>query len=294
MNDHSKRRRAGWVAGAGLALASAWAVMGLAGCEAAQAYLEAADRPTARVVDASLAGLSVEGVELLVDVEVANPYGVALPTPAFDYALSANGASVVRGSADVGGAVPANGRRVMRVPVGVVFANVLAAAEGVELGEVVDYAIDLTLSTEAPAFGAVSLPLRQTGELPVPAPPTVALSGIDVGRFSPALIEMEVGVDVTNPNAFRLALGRLDYALSLAGRDVASASVAEVPALRPGRSGSFAFPVRVRPLSLGAAFLSAMSRSSTAYRLRGSFAAESPFGPIELPVDRSGDVPLLR
>lgn len=268
--------------------------MGLAGCETVQGYLEAADRPTARVVDASLEGLSLEGAELMVDVEVANPYGVALPTPAFDYALSANGAAVARGSAEVGGSVPANGRRVMRVPVGVVFADVLAAAEGVELGEVVDYAVDLTLSTEAPGFGEVSLPLRQTGELPVPAPPTVSLSGVEMAQFSPMLIEMEVGVDVSNPNAFRVALGRLDYALSLAGRDVAAASTSEAPALRPGGSGSFSFPVQVRPLNLGAAFLSAMSRSSTAYRLSGAFAAESPFGAIELPVDRSGDVPLTR
>ncbi|MEM0913677.1 MAG: LEA type 2 family protein [Planctomycetota bacterium] len=264
------------------------------GCETVQDYLTAADRPTARVVDASLADFALDSADLVLDVEVTNPYGVALPTPAIEYALSSGGASIVRGEADAQGAIPANGKRTLRVPVGVVFADVLNAVRGVKPGEVVPYEFDGALVTTAPGIGDVRLPLSRSGELPVPAPPAVSLAGIDVDNLSLTSADLTARADVTNPNAFRLALSQLDYDLSLAGREVASAAAAEAPALGPGDAGSFSFPISVRPIDLGAAFINVLRGSSASYALQGAFAADSPFGPITLPVDRAGSVPLSR
>ncbi|MEO0964198.1 MAG: LEA type 2 family protein [Planctomycetota bacterium] len=264
------------------------------GCETVQDYLAAADRPTARITDASLADFALDSADLLLDVEVTNPYGVALPTPAIEYALSSRGASIVRGTADAQGAIPANGRQTVQVPVGVVFADVLSAVRGVKPGEVVPYDFDGALVTTAPGIGDVRLPLSRSGELPVPAPPAVSLSGIDIDNLSLTSADLTVRADVTNPNTFRLALAQLDYDLSLAGREIASAAAANAPPLGPGDAGSFSFPISVRPIDLGAAFINVLRGSSASYALQGAFAADSPFGPITLPVDRTGDVPLNR
>jgi len=264
------------------------------GCEAVQDYLAEQDKPTARITGAALSDLSLDAADLVFDVEVTNPYGFSLPTPSFDYRLATGDSQLVQGSAAAEGPIPARGRRTVQVPVGLVFADLLNAARGVRLGDVIPYTADVTLSTDAPAIGRVSLPMSRSGELPVPAPPRVSLAGIDIDNLSLTSADLTINAEVSNPNAFRLALSKLNYGLSLAGREVATAAAADAPALNPDDTGAFSFPVSVRPIDLGAAFLNVLRGSSAEYRLRGAFAADSPFGPITLPVDRSGTVPLRR
>jgi LEA14-like dessication related protein len=269
-------------------------LVGLSACQSMRDALAAADRPTARITGASLADLSLDAADLLLDVEVANPYGVALPTPTFDYRLTTDDAQLLEGRYTAEGPIEANGRRTLRVPVGIVFADLLRAGRGVKLGDVLPYRADVTLSTTAPGIGEVALPLSRSGELPIPAPPTIALAGIDIDNLSLTSADLTVHADVTNPNAFRLALSTLNYDLALAGRTIASAASADAPALRSGQAGSFAFPISLRPIDLGTAVLGVLRGASADYRLTGAFAADSPFGPIALPVDRAGTVPLTR
>ena len=66
-------------------------------------------QPQARVTRVDLRDLSLDGLTLRFDIEVENPYGVALPLLGLDYALASRGTRFLSGNAETEGSVPARG-----------------------------------------------------------------------------------------------------------------------------------------------------------------------------------------
>jgi LEA14-like dessication related protein len=58
-------------------------------------------------------------------------------------------------------------------------------------------------------------------------------------------LALDVRLRVRNPNAFALPAGRLDYALAIAGSEVARADGAELAGVGAGASAVVAIPVRL-------------------------------------------------
>ena len=131
--------------------------------------LEGFAKPTAEIVGAQIQNLSLTSTTLLFDVDVSNPYSTALPLTDADYALESRGVEFLNGAAELQGAIPAHGSKVVQLPVTVDFMQLLRAVDGVELGSVVPYDADLGLSVESPWAGVLRLPLSRSGELTVPS-----------------------------------------------------------------------------------------------------------------------------
>ena len=128
---------------------------------------------------ASLKGLKVENVSLesanlLFDVEIENPYPVALPMVNIDYDVASNANKLFAGKADIAGTVPAGGTKMISLPVKISYLDVVNAFKGVRPGSKIPYQADVGLSVNAPALGVIRLPLNKTGELDVPAVPKVS------------------------------------------------------------------------------------------------------------------------
>ena len=125
-------------------------------------------KPTAEVVGASLQNISLDSAELLFDVEVSNPYLIALPMLDADYALASNGVGFLSGEAPLAGSIPAGESKVLGLPVKVDFLQLMQALDGVIPGSVVPYDADLGLSVDAPLLGRLRLPMARQGEIAVP------------------------------------------------------------------------------------------------------------------------------
>ena len=268
--------------------------MAFAGCAALEQVLSGIDKPTARVVGASFAGLTPEHADLAFDVEVSNPYGVALPLTDVSYALDSGGSTFASGQAASAGSIPAKGRKTVTLPVRVGFAQTLKTLQGVRPGAVIPYRAQLSLKGNAPGIGAVSLPVSKSGELPIPTVPEVELVGIQWDELSLQRASAVATLRLKNTNDFAVDLSRLGYDLSLGGRSVADASVSQPPSLKPGQGGTLTLPLSIRPIDAGVAFFNLLRGSDAAYQIRGTMEATTPFGPLSLPFDRSGDVPFRR
>jgi LEA14-like dessication related protein len=141
----------------------------LGGCEGVQQVLNKVQKPDASLKNVALKDFNLQSATLLFDVEVDNPYSVALPLLNMDYNVASGTNKLFSGKADLATSIPAKGKQVVSLPASVNYMDVINAFKGVSPGSKIPYKADLGLSTNAPALGTIRLPLNKTGELAVPS-----------------------------------------------------------------------------------------------------------------------------
>ena len=266
----------------------------LAGCASVLETLRTLPQPSARVVGARLAGLGFDHVDLVFDVEIRNPLSAAVPLADLDFDLATSGRSFLRGDVPLQGTVPAEGQRTVECPVRVDLVQTLRTLDGIRPGQVIDYRAALGLSIDIPGAGVQRLPLAHQGQLPVPAVPEVGLDAVRLDRLDLQQIAGTAVVRVGNPNAFAVAVERLDLGLSLGGRDVGDLRAAAPLDLSAQGDGTVEIPLRLSPLDLGTAIVDVLRSSSAGYGLTGGIALDTPFGALETPLEVTGQVPIQR
>jgi LEA14-like dessication related protein len=263
----------------------------LGGCETLQGIVDSSPRPSANITAARLSDLSLDQVTLDFDVEIENPYSVALPLTDLTYSIASGGDAFLSGAAPIAGSVPARGSKTITMPARISFAEVLNIVAGVRPGAVVPYTADLDLSVDAPGVGVMNLPLKQKGELPVPAVPSVKLESVDWENLSLRSASALLKIRIENTNSFPIDLAGFDYGLSLAGADVIDAKLRNAASLAPGEGAVLEIPISVSPSDLGMSAFRMLTGDGAGYTLGGSMDASTPFGPITLPFNVTGQTP---
>lgn len=238
--------------------------------------------------------LTLDKVDLVFDVEVANPYSVNLPLLDLGYAIGSGGQQLMNGTIKPSGAIPAKGSKVLQVPAGIRFASLMTVLRGVRPGSVVPYTADFTLGVDAPVIGRMTLPLSKSGELPVPAAPEVTLVSFDVVALSLDKVDAVARLRVKNTNQFDLDLAKLGLDLALGGKDVARTKLARTAGLAPGQSATLDVPLSFSPRAFGVGVFNLLKGSETGYRISGSLEAGTRFGPLSLPFKHSGNTLISR
>lgn len=268
------------------------------GCASVTQVLSGAARPTVQVSGVGFGGLSATGMVMTLSVDVANPYPFALPLAGLDYSLGSGGEEIVSGALTALEAVPARGKSTVAVPLKLNFATLIAAARGVKPGGVVPYEAALTLTSEK-AGGllggeALQLPLSTSGEVPVPIVPEVEVSAMRWTTLSLSEAAAEVEVSVSNPNTFAMAIQTLGGGLEIGGVKVAQLAMDTPMDVPVGGEATLRIPISFKPLSLGTAVMGVLRGDGAAYRMVGELAAATRYGDLNMPFDRSGQVPFVR
>jgi LEA14-like dessication related protein len=259
------------------------------GCQTLEGILESSPKPTARIIGTELKNLSLERIDLVFNVEVANPYAVDLPLLDLAYTVGSGGTSLLQGSIKPSGAVPARGTSVIQLPARITFASLIRTLKGVRPGSVVPYKADLTLGVDAPVVGMLTLPLSKSGELPVPAAPEVELSSFEIAKLGMDETKATAKLQVKNTNPFTLNLSKLSIELALGANKVANTSLAKSAKIAPGQSVAVDVPLSFSPRSFGLAVINLLRGNKAAYSLVGSLEAGTPYGPLALPFNRNGN-----
>ncbi|MBX3730049.1 MAG: LEA type 2 family protein [Candidatus Sumerlaeia bacterium] len=271
-------------------------VLMLCGCETLRPLLEGMEKPGVRVIGADFDGLTTKSLGLRLDVEVTNPYAVALPLTRMAYSLESPGkadGAVLTGGLDEPGIVPAKGAKRLSVPVAIEFASLLTALRDVRPGAIVPYKLNGEFLFDPP-LGAEPVPLRFShgGELPVPAPPDIRVADIEWKSLSLTDVTGALRMEVGNPNSFAVKLSELSYGLKLNGQSIASGLVEEAAkgglSFDAGGSKTVEVPLKLRPADLGLAAVRMLRDRDASYDLSGAFRIETPFGPIGETYKRAG------
>lgn len=277
-----------------LFIAALLAVSLAAGCKSLQDIAGMAQKPTAQVVGSSIRGLSLQNAVLLFDIEVANPYGAALPLADLSYALNSNGTKILEGSIQPSGSIPAHGKQVLQLPVTVGFAQVMAAFKGVKAGSVLPYTADFRISVDAPVVGKIEVPLSKSGELPIPAVPQVEISKFEIGKLGLDQTTGTVKLQVRNTNQFPLMLKKIGMSFALGGQEVGSSRLSDAASLQAGETATLSVPLSFSPRTAGASLFNLLRGKQIAYQVSGSIEAGTRFGPILLPYNKIGNAAVTK
>lgn len=280
-------RTVGWLAGGALALA-------LSGCALLQSLIGGAPRPSASITGVRITDFSLNDLTLVFDLAVKNPYTVPLPLVNVDYSLASQSQPFLQGQAPLQGSIPAGQSKTLSLPAKVVFTSLLKAVKGISLGATIPYKGTLGLSVNAPVLGALRLPLEKEGQLPVPAPPQISVPSISWQNVSLTGVTGLLKMKVANPNSFAFDVAGLDYDIKLGGIELAKGGLTHAASLAAGAAQEIGINVSVSTAQAGMALLQIVKSQSSNYSLSGAIAIGTPFGPLQVPLAVSGQVPFLR
>ena len=282
----TRRPLSNWLVGLSLLIAST----SLSGCGAVLNTLQdvVGQTPTASVTNVRLSNLDLRSATLEFEIAVANPYTFDLPLLDFDFGLSTNAQPFMNGSTKVDGSVPAGGSKTLKMPVRVDLVGLVETVRGIRPGQVVPYDAELGLSVDLAGSGPMRLPLRKSGELPVPNVPSVEVSSFQWDQLSLSKVTGNLFLEIGNTNEFPFTLSSLDYDLSIADAQVADGRLSESLELAPGKAGALTIPVSFSPARAGTALFNVLRGSELDYDILGSVALNTPFGALTLPYERSG------
>ena len=120
-------------------------------------------------------GYTVDGF----DIDVDNPYPVALPLLNLDYDLSSGDVkSFLSGAADLQTTIPAKSSKTVSLPATINYLEMLKALRSIKPGTKIPYQADLGLSVDTPALGRLRIPMGKEGEVYVPKPSDIDINDI--------------------------------------------------------------------------------------------------------------------
>jgi LEA14-like dessication related protein len=260
----------------------------IGGCVAIEAALSPERKPTLRVQDVQIHGLSLERATLLFDVEVTNHYRSTLPLLGTECVLSVQGQRLLGGMAGPVPSLAPGASRTVQVPMEVRYADLHRAIQSIHPGAVVDYAADLTFWFDAPVLGRMSTAKHYEGKLPVPAVPEVQVAAIDWPSVTWNALAARVHLRVRNTNEFPVDFQALNCRVEL-GRAIALAGEVDCPHhLEPGQWEEMDLVAGLSLKILVAAGATWTKGQPQDYLLSGSCRLTTPYGGLDLPLAQAG------
>jgi len=146
-----------------------------AGCQTNQ-KVRHFDKPTARIVDLKFQDVQLDYVTLRFEIEVDNPYPVALPLERLNYSLTSGGYTFLTATAAHSVTIAPNSKELVSLPDEVIYSRLLRSLNG-KPGSTIPYRAEFQLWVEAPDLGPIKLLSRYEGLLSLPEAVEINVDG---------------------------------------------------------------------------------------------------------------------
>lgn len=254
-------------------------VIVLAGSLLGCASLPMVGTPKVRSVSPRITGLDFEGVNLVFDVDVDNPYPVAIRVPGFKYGVDVEGSRFFDSETTSRINLPAIGVGTVSLPARISYIDLLNTYESLSGKAEADYTLRGTMIL--PILGqSLELPISHSGTFPILRPPT--FSDVNVGLGKVSLFKTTISVDamMRNPNAFPLGVEALGYVLKLGGTELGGLTATTGGSLKAGGSGRLSLKGEISAANALFSLLRTGSVGAASILPTGSI--ETPYGPVKL------------
>ena len=256
------RRRAFLILASSLALAT--------GCSS---------RPEIRAVRPHVTGIDLQGVSLTFDVDIDNPYPIALRAPRFQYGIDIEEAEFIKSQAPVELDVPAGQVGTATLPARLEYAQLWRTYQSLANANEVKYRLRGTIPVSA--LGQThELPLSHSGTLPVFRLPRIDVNKVDFSETTLSKAKATVAATIRNPNAFALGAKGLGYALLLGDTPLGTLSAATLESIPAGGTGELKLSGEITARSALARILQGGGFSDA--RVTPTGTIETPYGPVKL------------
>lgn len=260
--------------------------------------LRAPRKPDVSFQNVSLVRLSLDSVDLLFDLQIDNPNAFGVSLAGFDYDMLLNQNSFLSGVQNDKQSIPANGSSTVQLPVTLAFSKIYQTLQSLSDADSTDYRLDLSFSFDVPILGVVKVPASKSGRLPLLKLPKVSIANIDLKKLNLTGADLQLNLEIDNPNPFSATLNRLNYQLAIDGQHFASGLSSQPLHIEKKAASQLAIPISLNFLQTGRTIYNLLTKKeSFAYTLTGDFDLSTSLqklGSITLPFDRTGTITLNR
>ncbi|GAB5408630.1 MAG: hypothetical protein BalsKO_09950 [Balneolaceae bacterium] len=255
-------------------------------------------KPTIALDEFRVTELSLQDIELTFDLELSNPNPVALSLASYDYDLQIEQNSFVKGTQALTTKIEANSSSLISIPVKFTFEELYNTFTTINSKKEGDYTFLGTVGVNVPILGLIEVPVEKVGSFPIVKAPTISVSSFSVKDLSFTKADVELELNIGNPNTFALILDKLDYNINLNGFDTIKGTTSNSLSIAENETNTFKIPASFNFLELGSVAYSAIVGGDPfEYSLTGSadVGASLPYFDLSsFNFDRSGVVDILK
>lgn len=256
------------------------------------------DKPTVSMSDARITGISFDQAKLEFTLDVNNPNPIPVQFAGFDYNFLVNGQQLMAGEQRDGVKIAANQTSQVKLPLVLKFADVFESIKSLADNKTLDYAIKTDALLDLPIMGMVRVPAEKAGQVPVPRLPKISLDGIKIKNLGFKGADLEIGLNLDNPNAFDIDIRDLGYDLVVNGQRWLQSQGKDTISLAKSASSQVKVPLNLSFLDMGLTLADLLKQQSALdYQLVGNMNMDTSLPmlkDIALPFKQSGSVNPMR
>lgn len=249
-------------------------------CATLQEYAEL-QKPTAKIQDVKITGISFQDVTLQFDMAVSNPNPIGLNSSGLDYALSLEGSEFISvNDPNRNIAISSLGSSMVSLPITLNYEGAYKLISGLRNKESLNYGLAAGLFFDLPVIGQIRVPVSYEGVVPVPKLPEIKLSSIKLDSLSLTKAKIDIGMNILNPNSFSLNALNLDYQVDIAGAGLINGTMEQSEVLS-GKSTNLTLPIELSFLESGMALYRVLKSGSSEVTVKGNLKADTELELLE-------------
>ncbi|MDZ7317547.1 MAG: LEA type 2 family protein [candidate division KSB1 bacterium] len=268
-------------------------LMQLWGCATLQ-QLANIQEPQLDVQNVRFTGMSFETLDLAFDIKIKNPNALAVNLAGFDYDFQINDASFLKGQQNQPISVQAMGESAVEIPLTLTFKDLYSTFQSLKNQDSSAYKLVGGLSFNLPVLGATRIPISKSGKLPNLKLPEVKIGALKLNKLSFSGADLELKLDVVNPNTFNFLLSKLNYDFAVNGKTWVKGLTQNAMQVKEKGESTIAIPISLNFLEMGSAIYQMISGNQKLnYKLQGNLDLNSSLpllGTVSLPLDRTGEL----
>ena len=252
------------------------------GCETLQleSLLSGFQQPEITNVKTRLQGIDFDGVELLFDVDVRNPYSFNVKSPGFDYNFKVKGAEFLQSAANTELNLPAKQTGTVTLPVKVGYLELWNAFQNLRDEQEAPYQLSGNLLFPV-GDKMLKLPLSKSGSFPVLHLPRISIESVQKPNISLSGGALTINGTMGNPNSFAFNPADFGYAFKMGDLELAGLKLISSQNIEAGKTGAIALQAEIAGIEMLRRLI--QIRSFSGAKLVPSGALKTPYGPIQLP-----------
>lgn len=255
-------------------------------------------KPVVSLVDYRVSELTLSGAELTFDVQVDNPNPLAIDLTSYSYGFEVEDHSFLNGNQTTNTQIDAHGSQIIQVPIHISYSQLFESIKTIASKDEVTYSFGAEIAVHVPILGEVSIPVKQTGTLPVVQMPQIIPKSFKVTNLTFSKADMELTINVKNPNTFGISLDQLNYNLVLNGLSSLTGQLPETVQIQRKSEQEINIPISINLLQLGInAYRTIADGNPIEYTLNGTAQIGSDLSIFKNSLfnfDKSGIVNILK
>lgn len=233
--------------------------------------LTSIEKPTLSVSNVQISDISLDDLELTFDVDVDNPNPVAINLASYNFDFLIDDNSFVKGNQPLSTEIKSTASSTLQIPVRFTFKELYQTFESIREKDETGYDLNAVIGINLPLLGFTEIPLKKSGVFPVVKAPKISASRLTVKNLSFTKADLELQINIENPNAFGIILNNLDYNVDINGLQSISGTTSEAIEISEKNSGTIKIPVSFNLIQLGrTAYQLLNSNQPLDYSLSGS------------------------